>query len=212
MVYVSAAAGDQQRALQLYEWNSEISSALLHDLAHLEVGIRNAYDQALTKHSQFSPHWTACAQQVFAPVMRQKRFYDPTLEKMVKKRVDVNRKPRQALERAITDAGGIASSGKIVAQLMFGFWRYLSSAAHEVPLWRPYLHHAFPGTSRGYIDGRMGDLHELRNRVAHHEPLLTWNIPKAHLRLTELATLVAPELGQHLAAHSRVDALLAARP
>jgi hypothetical protein len=211
---MTAAAGDQHHALELYEWNSELSSALLHDLAHLEVGIRNAYDHALTTHSQFTPHWTACAQQLFAPVMRQKRVYDPALAKKVKRRVDVNRKPRQALERALADAGGIhAPPGKIVAQLMFGFWRYLSSAAHEVPLWRPYLHHAFPvGTSRGYVDVRIGDLHELRNRVAHHEPLLNWDIPKAHLQLTELATLIAPEIGQHVAAYSRVAALLAARP
>ncbi len=26
----------------------------------------------------------------------------------------------------------------MIAELPFGFWRYLSSAAHEVPLWRPY--------------------------------------------------------------------------
>ncbi|GAA4387400.1 hypothetical protein GCM10023153_01750 [Ornithinibacter aureus] len=35
-------------ALDLYEWNAEISAALLRDLAHLEVGLRNAYDRALS--------------------------------------------------------------------------------------------------------------------------------------------------------------------
>ncbi len=47
-VYLTARAGDPQLALNLYEWNAEISSALMRDLAHLEVGLRNAYDRALS--------------------------------------------------------------------------------------------------------------------------------------------------------------------
>ena len=213
-VYLSATVGDRQRALDLYEWNAEISSALMHDLAHLEVGIRNAYDQALTNYAQFARHWTISPQQVFAPVYRTKRVQDPTTGRRVPHRVDVNRKPRDDLQRAISDAGGPqAPSGKIVAQLMFGFWRYLSSSAHEVSLWRPYLHHAFPsGTSRTEVDVRMGDLHRLRNRVAHHEPLLTWNIARAHQQLIELTTLIAPELGKHVLSSSKVTTLLAAKP
>ena len=213
-IYLTAGAGDRQRALDLYEWNTQISSALLHDLAHLEVGIRNAYDQALTQHGQFAPHWTANPHQVFAPVLRTKRVYDPSVGRRVPRRVDVNDKPRKALERAVAEAGGTnAPPGKVVAQLMFGFWRYLSSAAHEVALWRPYLHHAFAaGTSRPDVDVRMGDLHELRNRVAHHEPLLTWNLVEAQQQLTELADLISPELAQHITTSSKLTALLAARP
>ncbi|WP_327640042.1 Abi family protein [Kribbella sp. NBC_00482] len=213
-VYLAAAAGDRQRALDLYEWNTQLSSALLHDLAHLEVGIRNAYDQALTQHAQFVPHWTTNPQQVFAPVLRTKKVYDPSVGRRVSRRVDVNDKPRKALQRAISEAGGMnAPPGKIVAQLMFGFWRYLSSAAHEVPLWRPYLHHAFAaGTSRPDVDVRMGDLHELRNRVAHHEPLLSWNLVKAQQQLVELAGLISPDLAQHITTSSKVAALLASRP
>jgi hypothetical protein len=46
--YLAAAGGDRQLALDLYEWNAAVSAAVLHDLAHLEVGLRNAYDRALT--------------------------------------------------------------------------------------------------------------------------------------------------------------------
>ena len=44
---MTAAAGDRTAALELYEWNASMSAAVLHDLAHLEVAIRNAYDAAL---------------------------------------------------------------------------------------------------------------------------------------------------------------------
>ena len=87
---------------------------------------------------------------------------------------------------------------------MFGFWRYLSSSAHDVTLWRPYLHHAFPaGTARPDVDIRAGELHELRNRVAHHEPLLTEDLQRKHTLLLELADLIEPSLAAHIKATRR---------
>jgi hypothetical protein len=45
--YLRAAGHDRDRARRLYEWNARLSGAFLHDLSHLEIGLRNAYDQAL---------------------------------------------------------------------------------------------------------------------------------------------------------------------
>ena len=45
-VYLAASQGDPQLALEPYEWNAEFSAALLRDLAHVEVGLRNACDRA----------------------------------------------------------------------------------------------------------------------------------------------------------------------
>lgn len=105
-VYVSAAGGDLERALALYEWNAEICAALLHDLAHLEVGLRNAYDAAIESHSSFPAHWTLWGSQLFAPVMRAKKRFDPVTRQRKKILVDINDKPRKSLERAIAEAGG----------------------------------------------------------------------------------------------------------
>lgn len=97
---------------------------------------------------------------------------------------------------------------------MFGFWRYLSSAAHEKTLWVPALHRAFPsGTDRAlHVDGPVGRLHELRNRVAHHEPLLSTDVAGRLADLTGLAARLDPQLGQYLQATSSVPKLLTARP
>lgn len=213
-VYQAAANGDSAVALTLYEWNAEISSAILHDLGHVEVGLRNAYNSALEQHTSFAQHWTVSGDKVFAPVWRTKKRWDPKARRTVTVRVDVNVKPREGLERAVREAGGRqAAPGKVVAQLMLGFWRYLSSSAHDVTLWRPYLHHAFPaGTDRRDVDSRVGELHRLRNRVAHHEPLLTEDLRRLHVVLLELAALVEPSLALHITATSRVPALIASRP
>lgn len=61
-VYLTAAGGDPYLALELYEWNTETSSAILHDLAHVEVGLRNAYNTALEQHTAFpTPSWLAAS-------------------------------------------------------------------------------------------------------------------------------------------------------
>jgi hypothetical protein len=204
-VYLAAADSDRTRALALYEWNAQISAALLHDLAHLEVGLRNAYDAALSARWPGPPHWTLAGETVFAPVYRTRG----------RRRVDINDRPRDNLRHAIVNAGGpTARPGKIVAELMFGFWRYLSSAAHEKTLWVPALHRAFPrGTDRAiHVDGPIGRLHDLRNRVAHHEPLLTTDISGRFADLIGLASRLDPQLGQHVRATSTVFGLLGTRP
>jgi len=144
--------------------------------------------------------------------LRTKRRWDRAQGRRVTVQVDVNTKPREHLDRAIREAGGRqAAPGKIVAQLMFGFWRYLSSSAHDVTLWRPYLHHASPaGTARPDVDIRAGELHELRNRVAHHEPLLTEDLQRKHTLLLELADLIEPSLAAHIKATSRSPRLATA--
>ncbi|GAB09561.1 hypothetical protein GOARA_043_00360 [Gordonia araii NBRC 100433] len=208
-VYLTTAQGDRACALELYEWNARLSAGFAHDLAHLEVGLRNAYDRVLATHLTLPRHWTACGNQVFAPVMRTRRR-----GRHGKVSVDINAKPRAALDRAIREAGGPnALPGKVIAQLTFGFWRYLTSAAHETTLWRPALHHAFPpGTARPEVDTRIGRLHALRNRVAHHEPLLALNTSSLHHDLLHVAALLDNQLGDHISASSAVPTLLTQRP
>lgn len=207
-VYFNASDGDPMVALELYEWNARLGAAFGHDLAHLEVGLRNAYDRALTGHLNLTIHWTAAGTQVFAPVVRTR------MRKRGKVSVDINARPRASLERAIREAGGRkAPPGKVIAQLTFGFWRYLTSAAHEVTLWRPALHRVFPpGTSRPDVDSRVGRLHEVRNRIAHHEPLLGVDVVELHRDVLHVAALLDPQLRDYIQAHSTVADRLAARP
>jgi hypothetical protein len=34
--------------------------------------------------------------------------------------------------------------GKVVAELTFGFWRYILAGTYQATLWSPALRHAFP--------------------------------------------------------------------
>ena len=203
-VYLAAADSDRGRALALYEWNTQLSAALLHDLAHVEVGLRNAYDRARSDRWPGPPHWTLAGETVFAPVYRTRG----------RRRVDINERPRDNLRQAMGNAGGPqARPGKVVAELMFGFWRYLSISGREITLWRPYLHHGFvTGTSRLAVDGPMSRLDRLRNRVAHHEPLLTQNPPARRGDVSSLLDCISPDLQAYVAAQSTWAAVETQRP
>jgi hypothetical protein len=201
--YLDTAAGDRGLALELYEWNAVVSAAVLRDLGHLEIGLRNAYDRALSTAGPTD--WTDPAGAPFVPLLRSRRRQRPA---------DVNEPVRRQLADARQKAGSGATHGKVVAELMFGFWRYLSSAAHEKTLWVPYLHKAFPpGTRRRQdVDERVVALNRLRNRAAHHEHLLSDDLADRHDQLVALAGLLSPLLGRYVLETSQLPPLLASRP
>jgi len=210
--YLHEAEGDRIRALALYEWNTQISASFHRDLAHVEVALRNAYDGAAAGWKG-PGHWLIDGYPIlFAPVMRTKR--QQQAGEWTRRRVDINAKPRALIEKAIHNAGGSrATPGKVVAELTFGFWRYLSSSAHEKSLWVPLLHRAFPPrTRRMDVDSRVGRLYELRNRTAHHEPLFGEDVAGRVTDLLTVAELLQPELSAHVRATSTVLALAAVRP
>jgi hypothetical protein len=211
-VYLDAAGQQRRKALDLYEWNSALTAAFQHDLAHLEVGLRNAYDRALTQAVPGGhPHW------VFEP----QRHFPPDMQKAANRaRYDANEKTRRLIADAVKAArsSGPATaarppSGKVIAEMGFGFWRYLSVKRHDKGLWVPHLHKAFqPGVARRDVDEPVSRLHKLRNRVAHHEPLLSADLAGRCQDMLALARLISPELESYISANSSCPRLLTTRP
>lgn len=183
-----------------------MSAAVMHDVAHLEVGLRNCYDRALSRATPpGSGHWTAQPSLHFGRLPR--RSANGAI-------YDVNDPPRRQIARAVKAAGGHgAPPGKVVAELGFGFWRYLSTAAHAASLWVPHLHTAFvAGTSRVQVDRPVSNLNLLRNRVAHHEPVLRVDLPRAADDLLVVSGLISPELRSFIADRSTWHDVYATKP
>ena len=188
-----------RRPFHLYEWNAELAAAVWRDVAHLEVAVRNAFDRCLDQHLD-GDHW----------IRRDRVLFDRTRGKTG----NADTRSRRDVEVARRRAGPDAPPGKVVAELSFGFWRYLTSASYEKRLWLPALRHALPdGTDRAReVERPMSDLHQLRNRVAHHEPLLRTPVGKRHKQVLALAELVLPELAEHIRRSSRVPEVLGRDP
>ena len=47
--YLDLCGGDVELALELHEWDLMLGRALMGDIAHFELALRNAYDRALTE-------------------------------------------------------------------------------------------------------------------------------------------------------------------
>lgn len=144
--YLRDVGGDRERALALYEWNLQLGAAIMRDVAHVEVALRNAYDRVMNKHWRGQAHWLLeDASPVLAPLWRTRRG----------RRIDLNARNRTTVSDAIRRCGGVSSAkpGEVIAELSFGFWRHCTDAAHEKALWVPYLHRAWPKkTSRAALE------------------------------------------------------------
>lgn len=189
--YLAATGNNMSLAVAVYEKNVAVSEAVFGLLHGLEVAIRNGMHEVLTVHYG-TPRW----------------FQSPA--------VALTQYGRDKVAAAIRDAGGLsASPGKVVAEFTFGFWSNLAARGYHWTLWQPCLHRAFPAVrlARPVIHARLEFIRTLRNRIAHHEPVLTSQrslyagsglyLPLASLY--ECAHWLSPELATWLKTSYRYD-------
>ena len=186
--YLSATAGDRARAIELYDWNTRIGAAFFESLHYLEVGLRNALDDAASRH--LGTHWLSPTSRTMTP------------------------RSRKTVVIALGHAGGpSAPRGKLVAELPFGFWWSLLADEYNRRLWQPALQHAFEGAvRRRKLHAELDDLRRLRNRIAHHEPIHARALESDFRRVVDIATRIGTALGQHITTTSRIPEVLAAQP
>jgi hypothetical protein len=195
-----AAAGSADAAADLYVWNARAAGALHETLGAFEVILRNALDRQLTAYHQIvragDGHWYADASMPW----RSKKL----IEHITRARAQATRNGKSP-----------EIHGKVVAELTFGFWRYLLAAPYQTTLWAPALRRAFPhlgSQKREAVYAPIDRLHSLRNRVAHHEPIHGLNLVARHGELLQVATWIDPAAAAWIGQTSRMLAVLAARP
>lgn len=163
-----SATPHEAAALNLYIWDRDLSSAFFSDIAVIEVAMRHAMHRELV--ADFGPLWD----------LEASRWDTRTHRKLTEARARLG-------QRLTPD--------RLVAELMFGFWLGLLDEGGRAvgpgpqrrvkyeTLWRSTLHRAFPGAkpaaraagaraSRSWVHARVALVAALRNRVAHHEPLI----------------------------------------
>jgi hypothetical protein len=209
--YLSAAGNDPELALDLYEWNLEVSAAFWEVIAVVEVVTRNAMHDQLT--NAYGAHW-----------------YDNTA--IVDDRsLKVIREAKRRASRGLPKSTPL-SPGKVVSEMSFGAWvSLLDQGGHSTTqsrrlryhdtLWLPALQHAFPNgpahqkkTNRG-----LRTVQSLRNRIGHHEKIFNepfkdtqLTLQALHSHCLDVTRWVSPEAEVWVTSSSRVAAVLAARP
>lgn len=166
-------------------------------LAHFEVILRNAL------HEQLSL-WHAA-------MRRPAEWYDDPAHLLDTQAHDDIRKALGTLAKN----NQVVVPGKVVAELNFGFWRFLLDRRYQATLWGPCLRHAFPHQQprrRADVYAPVASANWLRNRIAHHEPIHGLTLERRHQDLLRVSAYIDPGLAAWLSGLSRVPMLLASRP
>ncbi len=207
--YLDHCDGDADQALELDEWNISLSGAVMHGIAHIEVAIRNVYDQTISSRWQGGDHWLFdAASPVNAPLLRSRGG----------RALDLNARNRVSISDATRRVRpSTATSGQVIAELPFGFWRHLTDAANEKTLWIPILRWAFPHRmDRRQVERKLTLINSVRNRASHHEQMFDsrrqGEVVGAQAAIIEVAEMLLPELATYITATSTVSEVIKRNP
>jgi hypothetical protein len=168
--YVMQTKGDLAEAIALYERNTLLSQELYGVLQALEIAFRGAVHRILTDGISASWYQRAPLRTAELNAVTEAR--------------------KKIIRRTET-----VTPSRIVAELTFGFWTHLLSREYEKILWIPYLHKVFPHLfkpDRETLFRHFASIKTLRNRVAHHEPIIDRNLAKDYADIIGTIEWICP--------------------
>lgn len=157
--YLMASSGNTRKAMTLYRKNLQLTQELFTVISCFEVALRNAIDITVT--NSLGSDWlrdSASAGGIF----------DTQRCRLTRDNINdaINKLP-------------VYTHYKLVAELGFGFWRYMFAQNQFNATGRIVLQ-AFPSKPTStpaiqynnvYIFNQLAQINEIRNRMAHHEPI-----------------------------------------
>ncbi len=181
--YVAWAEGDRQRAAQLYTLNTRVSEALYVPLQALEVALRNRVHTVMS-----GTHGAG--------------WFHPEAGLVTDRQAE---QVRSAITE-LTEAGKPIEDGRVVAALTFSFWTSMFGRDQDA-LWKRTLHRIATRDGRFLarkdFTTRLTQVRLLRNRIAHHEPILYWDLPKHHAAMLDMTRWLSPAMDDWRAAIDR---------
>ncbi len=191
--YRRAGDHDGLDVLARYVWNMALCEALYPALQCLEIALRNTLHAAIAP--QFAnPEWLTAPPPVLA--VREAAAVAEGLQTLNRQRK-------------------LPTTGRLIAELNFGFWTSLLDRRYEPTLWPRLLRSAFPylprrRRTRHTLSARFTEVRRLRNRVFHHESIWQWqNLPQQHRDVIEALGWISPPLMRTVVAVDRFPAVYA---
>lgn len=185
------------QALELYQWNMQISAAFLPCLQLCEVVTRNSVSHVLMlRHGN---RW-AWEPGFIGTLPNPTRGFNQrdALRKATQNRTDIN---------------------NVVPELNFAFWQMMFTSRHDNQLWQPYLGQIFPNAPITAISQLRQDIYKfleiirsLRNRIAHHEPIFKRNLQQDYDLILKLIAYQSEDTANWLENFQMVTAVLLKKP
>ncbi len=158
--YLQASNGDTKKAMTLYRYNLHLSQEMFTIIGCFEVSLRNAIDNHFFK--TLGSNWLKNSVQNNG-IFNNKHCYFTTY----------------SINEAIKNLKHNYTHNKLVAELGFGFWRYLF-AQQQFNATGKNLLNIFPSKptssasnqyNNKYVFNQLAKINIARNRIAHHEPI-----------------------------------------
>lgn len=156
--YLTAVGNDTRSAMTLYRRNLRLSQELFTIISCFEVALRNAIDTLYTR--EHSDEWLKDS-------ISKNGFF--TSNKC--------RNTAKIIRRKYKMLGNDYTHPKLIAEMDFGFWRYLYASPQFNAAGKKLLK-MFPGKPKStpsvhydhkYVFRQLEKINNLRNRIAHHE-------------------------------------------
>lgn len=158
--YLTACGNDSKKAMTLYRKNLQLSQELFTSISCFEIALRNAIDR-----HYLSIHGSDWLHQAVATG----GMFDNSRCRLT----------AENLNDAILKLNNRYTHNKLVAELGFGFWRYMF-APHQFLQAGQTLLRIFPAKPQStpgmqynasFVFNQLSKINNIRNRIAHHEPI-----------------------------------------
>lgn len=158
--YLAASNGNSRKAMTLYRLNLKLSQEFFTVISCFEIALRNKIDNQCTL--TFGADWLRNGAQPNG--IFDNRYC---------------RQTQQNINDAVRKLGNSYTHNKLVAELGFGFWRYLFAQRQYNATGRILLR-IFPSKptstpttqyNQNFVFNQLAKINKFRNRIAHHEPI-----------------------------------------
>lgn len=181
---------------ELYSWNSRLTKAFLEDIEHVEVLLRNRVDRTLQQ--PYGASW-----------------FDHD-------NIPFTKEARKSIRRAKQRTGqtqDVLNPDKIIAELPFDFWYYLFTPTYTATIWPRFAKSMAVKISREDFRATLEVVYRLRNRCAHHEPIVREVLQQEQNQLdryqkaiADIANWIEPPAAFWIYDRSRVELVRSNRP
>jgi len=158
--YKSACGNNKTKTQKLYRANIRLSGAVLATLSVFEVVLRNKIDAHYKAHFPPVAGGPGWLREAVLPggFLSSNGCHNSAIK----------------INEAVADLRHLCTHDRLVAKLSFGFWKFLFKG-NQFMAGGSSLLAIFPnapaGTSQGVVFAKLNHINDMRNRVAHHEPV-----------------------------------------
>jgi hypothetical protein len=202
-------------------WAADLAGALFSTIAFVEVGLRNSMDRKLRARNdqqgvEYGEDWAL--RKGAAPLL-----YDLVTHKSLASAQNFASEQSRLRPKTHPRRLATVTHDDVVSQFMFGIWVYLikprvwNQPQQCQQLWQECLSDAFPyadpsDSGRERLADQLDRVRKLRNRVAHHENLLSVDIRWRLRDMLGILALIDPKLPDLAMQGNRVRSLVRADP